>query len=106
MPVERRIQHLTHEYGQANPEELIGAVRKLERRLGLLQASQIAAEIENSHIEQAVAMILSYYDKKYHRSMHQHARKEYRKIFVSDESFAEIAETVCEMTVDFKSKLS
>lgn len=106
MPEERRIQYLTNEYGQANPEELIGAVRKLERRLGLLQASQISNLIENTHIEQAVAMIISYYDKKYIRSMHKHARKEYRKICVTDESFAEIADAVCEMAVDFKSIIS
>jgi tRNA 2-selenouridine synthase len=94
MPMERRIQLLVEEYGSAEPETLIAAVQKIERRLGLQNASEIVRLIEQGLIEQAVERILIYYDKKYTRSMSQHVRKEYNKITVSGESFEDIADAI------------
>ncbi len=100
MPAKRRIQLLLEAYGSAKTEDLIAAVRKIERRLGLQNASEIAGYIEQGQIEQAVERILVYYDKKYTRSMNQHARDEYGKITVSGESFEDIADAIVEWSMN------
>jgi tRNA 2-selenouridine synthase len=94
IPHERRVQLLLEEYTACNPEFLIQAVMRLERRLGLVTANRIIEYIGNFKMEEAISLILKYYDKVYTRTMNLHKHKNNIEIRMNNEPFTEIAERI------------
>jgi tRNA 2-selenouridine synthase len=94
VPLERRIHTLVTAYTMGDRELLLAGVKRIERRLGLEHARNIAASIHNGRMEEAVMDILRYYDRSYARSMSQHQRKEPVRITVESETTVEIAEKI------------
>jgi len=94
IPHERRVQLLLEEYTSCNPEFLTQAVMRLERRLGLVTAKKIIEYIGDFKMEEAIHLILKYYDKVYTRSMNLHKHKNNIEIQMNNEMFSEIAEWI------------
>ena len=94
IPHERRVQLLLEEYTACNPELLTQAVMRLERRLGLVTANRIIEYIGNFKMEEAIHLMLKYYDKVYTRSMDLHKHKNNIEIRMKNEPFSEIAERI------------
>jgi tRNA 2-selenouridine synthase len=94
IPHERRVQLLLEEYTACNPELLTQAVRRLERRLGLVTANRIIKYIGNFKMEEAIHLMLKYYDKVYTRSMNLHKHIDTIEIRMKNEPFSEIAERI------------
>ncbi len=60
-----RLEKLAGEYGTFPVEELIGSVRKIEKRLGHELAGKAVEAITEGRIRDAIEIVLVYYDKSY-----------------------------------------
>ncbi|MEO0410134.1 MAG: tRNA 2-selenouridine(34) synthase MnmH, partial [Cyanobacteria bacterium P01_A01_bin.135] len=66
-----RIQLLTAEYGQADPEALIAATQRIRKRLGGQRTQEAIAAIEQGDLATAIGLVLFYYDKTYRYDLEQ-----------------------------------
>lgn len=62
---EERIERLYREYGSFSKEELIFAVKKIEKRLGGKSTKEAIEKISLGEIKEAIEIVLSYYDRAY-----------------------------------------
>jgi tRNA 2-selenouridine synthase len=62
---EERIQHIEGEYAKLPKDELISAVKRLQKKLGGLRASRAIESIQNNQHSQWIEDVLLYYDKTY-----------------------------------------
>ncbi|MCB0631531.1 MAG: tRNA 2-selenouridine(34) synthase MnmH [Lewinella sp.] len=69
-----RIDFLLEDYGQLDKELLISATRSITRKLGTERAARAIACIQAGDLRSAAAIILNYYDSRYHKSIN--AKKE------------------------------
>jgi len=60
-----RIQRLMASYGHYPPQELVTATQRLVKKLGAVRTKQITTCIECGDIEQAIILMMEYYDKAY-----------------------------------------
>lgn len=94
IPHERRVQLLLEDYATCNPELLAHAVRRLEKRLGLVTSNRIIECIGTFNMEEAIHLLLRYYDKVYSRSMDLHKHLNNMNIQIKNEPYSEIAERI------------
>ncbi|MEO1506521.1 MAG: tRNA 2-selenouridine(34) synthase MnmH, partial [Cyanobacteria bacterium J06633_23] len=64
-----RLDILVDVYGQANPDELVAATQRLEKRLGGLRTQQAIEHIKRGELVAAAAIILTYYDRTYRHDL-------------------------------------
>jgi tRNA 2-selenouridine synthase len=100
VPFNHRVKRLVKSYTGGDAELLIGAIGRIERRLGSENANLARKFIREQHMEKAVEIVLEYYDKVYTRSMGMHNRSEVHSIFVNEESPDEIARIILEKTIN------
>ena len=65
-----RQERLILEYGNFPKEELVKAVFSLIKRLGEMRTREIINYIQENRLEEAVVLLLDYYDKAYLHSIH------------------------------------
>ena len=65
----RRLENLLHQYGQAPKEQLLGATRRIAKRLGSQRTKETEQLFEKGEIEEAFEQLLSYYDKTYQHQL-------------------------------------
>lgn len=70
IPFEERLNHIVEEYGDCNKEKLIEAVRRISKRLGGLDAKNAIEFLETGNTKEAFRILLSYYDKRYLKGLH------------------------------------
>jgi len=66
---EQRVARLVQEYGSANPDAFIEAVRKIARRLGALVAGQVEDAVRCGNMAAAIDQLLGYYDRAYRNAL-------------------------------------
>jgi tRNA 2-selenouridine synthase len=98
VPLHQRIKRLVETYSGCDNNDLIAGVKHIERRLGLENATKAIACINQDEMEEAVKIILQYYDKIYSHGSHIEKRKEITEIIVTQESIFEIAQKIINMT--------
>lgn len=69
---QERIHHIAEEYAQLPEEELIAAVKRLQKRLGGLRTQQAISDIEAKNHDSWIANLLIYYDKTYDFDLDRH----------------------------------
>lgn len=69
IPKEIRVERLVKEYGCFSKEQLVGCVKKIEKRLGTDNAQACVLAIESGDLIKVAEMTLSYYDKCYSFSL-------------------------------------
>jgi tRNA 2-selenouridine synthase len=94
VPLKHRIRQLVSAYAGGDREMLVSGVRRIEKRLGTENAAQAIGYIQNGNMEEAVEVILRYYDKIYDRSMALHKSREVLEINIKEETPAEIASSI------------
>jgi tRNA 2-selenouridine synthase len=65
VPVDIRTERLVEAYGCFTPEELIGCINKLSKRLGGNSVSEAVSAVNAGDLNGAVGVTLKYYDKAY-----------------------------------------
>jgi tRNA 2-selenouridine synthase len=100
VPFDDRVKRLVESYTGGEPEFLVNAVKRIERRLGSENAELVRKYIRERHMERAVEIVLGYYDKVYARSMEMHKRAEVVNILVKDENPKEIAGKILEKMIN------
>ncbi len=63
--LDKRIEDLIADYGQASSEQLANGIRKIERRLGGYHAQLALEALGNNDLASCFRYILNYYDKAY-----------------------------------------
>jgi tRNA 2-selenouridine synthase len=91
VPFSKRVQYLAETYAVVDIEFLVSAVRRIEKRLGLVNAANVIEHIYNNQMKQAIEIVLRYYDKVYTRSMDLVNKKEIIEQITDEENFNEIA---------------
>lgn len=79
LPPGERISYLVTEYGKFTKQELIGAIQRIARHLGGLNAKNAIAAIESGDLETACAISLGYYDKTYSFGLEKRGKEQVRR---------------------------
>jgi tRNA 2-selenouridine synthase len=66
---EVRIQRLVEEYGKANQEEFLAAMKKISKRLGGQHFNAAAEKLREGDMASTIDILLTYYDKAYLESI-------------------------------------
>jgi tRNA 2-selenouridine synthase len=98
VPSEQRVKRLVETYAGGNNNDLIEGVKHIERRLGLENTAKAIDCINNNQMEEAVKIILQYYDKIYTLGAHWEKRKDVKEIWVTHENTIEMADKIIRLT--------
>lgn len=98
VPSEQRVKRLVETYAGGNNNDLIEGVKHIERRLGLENTARAIDCIHNNQMDEAVKIILQYYDKIYAHGAHWEKRKEVKEIEITHENTIEIAYKIIRLT--------
>jgi tRNA 2-selenouridine synthase len=69
IPFEERLEHIVAEYGALDKTALLDATSRITKKLGHLQAQQVADFLGENNIRSAFEILLRYYDKLYAKSL-------------------------------------
>jgi tRNA 2-selenouridine synthase len=70
IPFEERLNHIVVEYGECEREKLIDSTKRISQRLGGLDAKNTIGFLEKGEVREAFRILLSYYDKRYLKGLH------------------------------------
>ncbi len=71
IPTEQRIERIMRDYGAADKQALIAAIKKIEKHLGGALCKTIITQIEENNYQEAIIHLLEYYDKYYGENPHE-----------------------------------
>jgi len=66
----QRLDHILKEYGSLDKEKLSDAILRIQKRLGPLETKTALAALKEGNIKACFRILLSYYDKLYHKGLH------------------------------------
>lgn len=67
---EARLDYITEDYGKQKKETLKEAILRIQKRLGGLETKNALNFLEENNYKAAFRILLSYYDKWYHKGLH------------------------------------
>jgi tRNA 2-selenouridine synthase len=71
---QERIEQIVEEYGHLPENELIAAVKRIQKRLGGLRTQQAISDIQEKNHSSWISNLLVYYDKTYDFDLHRHEK--------------------------------
>lgn len=92
-----RIRRIVAMYGQADPEFLNSAVRKISKRLGGLRLKNALAAIDSGDLSGAAEIILDYYDRSYLFGLSQRKEEQITELDARGQSIESICKSLCGM---------
>jgi len=98
---ENRIAHIASEYGNLPQNELIEAVMKLRKRLGIQRTNEAIEAIQNHQNAEWISNLLIYYDATYAHGMKRQNNEQYKPINIDGIS----VEQVCKMLINKKEEI-
>ncbi|MFN3999763.1 tRNA 2-selenouridine(34) synthase MnmH [Algoriphagus sp.] len=84
-----RIAHIAEEYGDLPEDELIAAVKRIQKRLGGLRTQQAIEAIQEKRKADWIANLLIYYDKTYEFDLTHHEEEKTTILDLSGKSLEE-----------------
>lgn len=84
--LDERIQQIGLEYAQLPKEELIQAVKRLQKKLGGLRTQQAIEDIRNENNFSWISNLLIYYDKTYEFDLQRHEQSKTLTLDLSNQS--------------------
>ena len=70
IPFEARLDYITTEYGIFDKEKLSDAIKRIERRLGGLEAKNALNFLAENEVKECFRILLAYYDKLYKKGLY------------------------------------
>jgi tRNA 2-selenouridine synthase len=95
VPRGERVRRLTVEYGGFEPELLVAAIKKIEKRLGSEKCARAVESCRAGEMAAVARLLLDYYDKGYRHCLAQRAPGSVVRLEIAEgASTADIAETI------------
>lgn len=94
IPYSERVKALTKDYGEIPKERLIKATNRIRKRLGHERTEAAVQHIERGDLEEAVVIILAYYDKTYFKGIQKKSERISEKLSFNSSDPQRIAETL------------
>jgi tRNA 2-selenouridine synthase len=91
-PLEERIKHIAAEYSQLPEEDLIAAVKRIQKRLGGLRTQQAIEAIQERNHDSWISNLLIYYDKTYEFDLRRHEAGKTQILDLSGKTLSEQVE--------------
>jgi tRNA 2-selenouridine synthase len=76
IPFEQRLEYLVSTYGKLNRGDLAAAITRIQKRLGGLETKTALMHLVEGNIKESFRILLTYYDKKYGRSLRERENTE------------------------------
>lgn len=89
---EERIAHISEEYGELPEDELIAAVKRIQKRLGGLRTQEAIQAIQEKNSDSWISNLLIYYDKTYEFDLTRHDEEKTKILDLSGKSLDEQVE--------------
>ena len=70
IPFEERLNHLVEEYGGLDKEKMMGAITRIQKRLGGVETKNALLFLEQNDMKACFRILLKYYDKYYIKALH------------------------------------
>ena len=70
IPFEERLNHLVEEYGGLDKEKMMGAITRIQKRLGGVETKNALLFLEQYDMKACFRILLKYYDKYYIKALH------------------------------------
>ncbi|MBA2499838.1 MAG: tRNA 2-selenouridine(34) synthase MnmH [Chitinophagaceae bacterium] len=70
IPFEKRLNHLVEEYGGLDKEKMMGAIIRIQKRLGGVETRNALLFLEQNDMKSCFHILLKYYDKYYIKALH------------------------------------
>jgi tRNA 2-selenouridine synthase len=71
IPFEERLKHIINNYGKFDKENLVNAIMRIKKRLGLLETKTAINYLLEDDMKNCFGILLKYYDKWYSKSLSQ-----------------------------------
>lgn len=84
--LKERIQHIAEEYGNLPEDDLILAVKRLQKRLGGLRTQEAIEAIQEKNSASWISNLLIYYDKTYEFDLNRHEDEKTKILDLSGKS--------------------
>jgi tRNA 2-selenouridine synthase len=97
VPFDQRVMRLAEEYGNFKQSELMTLVRKISKRMGGDRANAAILELEQGNLSDAVARVLTYYDKAYLYGLSKREKSKIVRINMDGTDIQAIAEEIVTM---------
>lgn len=91
VPFEKRVKYLAKEYGKFDPDDLVEATLRIEKRLGSLETKNACIAIRENRMEDACKIILRYYDKAYDHGLSMRDKEKITSVTLHSIDIAAIA---------------
>lgn len=91
VPKDRRLENILEDYGKLNPEKLVRATHGIAKKLGKTNAEEAETLIGAGRLREAAAILLTYYDKRYAKSLEKNENKIIAGFDIKEESEKSIA---------------
>jgi tRNA 2-selenouridine synthase len=98
---EERITHIAEEYANLPSEELINAVKRLQKRLGGLRTQQAIEAILAKNHESWISNLLIYYDKTYEFDLTRHESGKTKTLDLTERSLDEQLELLLKTKIEY-----
>jgi len=95
---DERVEHLCSIYGQADPEALKAAFRRIERKLGGQHVQAAVRAIDEGNLPHAAAIGLRYYDKLYRHTQARYQRHEHFTFDCGSKTPEDVASALKQLT--------
>ena len=89
---QERIAHIAEEYGDLPEEELISAVKRVQKKLGGLRTQEAIEAIQNKETTSWISNLLIYYDKTYEFDLTRHEAGKTQTLDLSGKTLTEQVE--------------
>lgn len=96
LPLEKRVEYLTKEYGKFSEDDLIASIEKIRKRLGNQHAKAGIEAIKAGDLKRACEISLVYYDKSYDHGVAKRNASTIKKENFADLIPESIAKTILE----------
>lgn len=101
---EERITHISEEYGNLPEDELISAVKRLQKRLGGLRTQEAIEAIQEKNSVSWISNLLIYYDKTYEFDFTRHEVGKTKMVDLTGKSIDEQASLLLNIKIDYHGK--